>query len=92
MTPGGKKWLMDTFGAFIIGVGSIPTLAAKIWDVVQGVYDVAVNGDPEDDEGKPNTASGGNPEVDSNATPADKNSATKKSKLPYNIGFKDLGY
>ena len=94
ITPGGKKWLMDTFGAFIIGVGSIPTLASKIWDVVQGVYDVAVNGDPEDAEDKLNTASGGNAEVDDVATPAgnDAESKAKKSKLPYNIGFKDLGY
>ena len=94
MTPGGKKWLMDTFGAFVIGVGSIPTLAAKIWDVVQGVYDVAVNGDPEDDaEAKPNTATGGNSEVDSTATPADKKATiTPKKSMPYNMSISDLGY
>ena len=93
MTPGGKKWLMDTFGAFVIGVGSIPTLAAKIWDVVQGVYDAAVNGDPEDAETTPNTASGGNAEVDDVATPADnKKSKPKPAGIPYSIGLKDLGY
>ena len=93
MTPGGKKWLMDTFGAFVIGVGSIPTLAAKIWDVVQGVYDAAVNGDPEDAETTPNTASGGNAEVDDVATPADnKTTKPKPAGIPYNISLKDLGY
>ena len=93
MTPGGKKWLMDTFGAFVIGVGSIPTLAAKIWDVVQGVYDAAVNGDPEDAETTPNTASGGNAEEDDVATPADnKKSKPKPAGIPYNISLKDLGY
>ena len=84
---------MDTVGAFVIGVGSIPTLAGKIWDVVQGVYDVAVNGDPEDAEAKPNTASGGNSEVDSTATPADKKATiTPKKSMPYNMSISDLGY
>ena len=93
MTPGGKKWLMDTFGAFVIGFGSIPTLAAKIWDVVQGVYDAAVNGDPEDAETTPNTASGGNAEVDNVATPADNTAKTKpKKSMPYNMSISDLGY
>jgi len=93
MTPGGKKWLMDTFGEFIIGVGSIPTLAGKIWDVVQGVYDAAVNGDPEDAETTPNTASGGNAEVDNVATPADNTAKTKpKKSMPYNMSISDLGY
>ena len=91
MTPGGKKWLMDTFGAFIIGVGSIPTLAGKIWDVVQGVYDAAVNGDPEDAEDKPNTASGGNAEVDDVATPADgKPVAVPKKSMPYDMSTREL--
>ena len=92
ITPGGKKWLMDTFGAFIIGVGSIPTLASKIWDVVQGVYDAAVNGDPEDDaEAKPNTATGGNAEVDDVATPADKKATiTPKKSMPYDMSTREL--
>ncbi len=93
MTPAGKSWLMDTVGAFVIGVGSIPTLAGKIWDVVQGVYDAAVNGDPEDAETTPNTASGGNAEVDNVATPADNTAKTKpKKSMPYNMSISDLGY
>ena len=93
MTPGGKKWLMDTVGAFVIGVGSIPTLAGKIWDVVQGVYDAAVNGETDDAEAKPNTATGGNAEVNDVATPADnKTPKPKPAGIPYSISLKDLGY
>jgi hypothetical protein len=91
MTPGGKKWLMDTFGAFIIGVGSIPTLAAKIWDVVQGIYDAAVYGDKEDDAETPNTATGGNKEVDDVSTPSDgKPVNVPKKSMPYDISTRDL--
>lgn len=93
MTPAGKQWLMDTVGAFVIGVGSIPTLAGKIWDVVQGVYDAAVNGETDNAAATPNTASGGNSEVDSTATPADKKTTiTPKKSMPYNMSISDLGY
>ena len=92
MTPGGKKWLMDTFGAFIIGVGSIPTLAAKIWDVVQGIYDAAVYGDKEEDDADTsNSATGGNDEVDNTATPADNKPANKpKKSMPYDMSTTEL--
>jgi hypothetical protein len=91
MTPAGKKWLMDTCGAFVIGVGSIPTLASKIWDVVQGVYDAAVYGDKEDDSETPNSATGGNDEVDDVSTPADKTAKpTPKKSMPYDMSTREL--
>lgn len=91
MSPGGKKWLMDTVGAFVIGVGSIPTLAAKIWDVVQGIYDAAVYGDKEDDAETPNTAAGGNAEVDDVSTPANNTARpSPKKSMPYDMSTREL--
>ena len=43
----GKKWLTDTFGVMVTGVGSLPDLVGKIYDVAKAATQVATGNLPD---------------------------------------------